>query len=174
MSKRAIARPGAPVARATGVSKICLNPTVPPVRIRSRTAQRAIDALPPIRASGTPRGRDQERAPHRRRQKTKIVPRDLAIGSVGGQAYDVTGRLRLGADSRSAATPLREATAEKHAVVIEISHLSKNFGARPALDDVSFRFEPGRVTAFLGPNGSARRRRCAFCSGLSARHPVMP
>ena len=52
--------------------------------------------------------------------------------------------------------------------MIEISHLSKNFGARPALDDVSFRVEPGRVTAFLGPNGSGKTTTMRILLGLES------
>lgn len=50
--------------------------------------------------------------------------------------------------------------------MIEISHLSKNFGARTALDDVTFRVEPGRVTAFLGPNGSGKTTTMRILLGL--------
>jgi ABC-type polar amino acid transport system ATPase subunit len=36
------------------------------------------------------------------------------------------------------------------------THLSKRFGAVPALDDVSIELHPGSITAVLGPNGSGK------------------
>ena len=38
--------------------------------------------------------------------------------------------------------------------MIEISGLSKTYGGKQALDDVSFRAEQGKVTALIGPNGA--------------------
>lgn len=40
--------------------------------------------------------------------------------------------------------------------MIEVTHLTKRFGAKVAVDDLSFRVEPGRVTGFLGPNGAGK------------------
>jgi ABC-2 type transport system ATP-binding protein len=40
--------------------------------------------------------------------------------------------------------------------VIEVSHLTKRYGQVLAVDDLSFRAEPGRVTGFLGPNGAGK------------------
>ena len=40
--------------------------------------------------------------------------------------------------------------------MIEVSHLSKRYGTVLAVDDLSFRAEPGRVTGFLGPNGAGK------------------
>lgn len=50
--------------------------------------------------------------------------------------------------------------------MIEVERLVKRFGARRALDDVSFRVEPGRVTAFLGPNGSGKTTTMRIILGL--------
>ena len=44
----------------------------------------------------------------------------------------------------------------KSGIPIEISGLSKRFGAVTAVDDLSFTVEPGRVTGFLGPNGAGK------------------
>ncbi len=41
------------------------------------------------------------------------------------------------------------------------SGLTKVYPKVRAVDGLSFTVEPGRVTGFLGPNGSARRPRCA-------------
>jgi ABC-2 type transport system ATP-binding protein len=40
--------------------------------------------------------------------------------------------------------------------VIDVRSLRKTFGSTIAVDDLSFRAEPGRVTGFLGPNGSGK------------------
>jgi ABC-2 type transport system ATP-binding protein len=40
--------------------------------------------------------------------------------------------------------------------VIEASGLTKTFGGRTAISDVSFRVEPGEVVGFLGPNGAGK------------------
>jgi ABC-2 type transport system ATP-binding protein len=40
--------------------------------------------------------------------------------------------------------------------VIEVSNLTKRYGSLLAVDDLSFRAEPGRVTGFLGPNGAGK------------------
>lgn len=39
---------------------------------------------------------------------------------------------------------------------IVVSRLTKIYGSAPAVDDLSFRVEPGRVTGFLGPNGAGK------------------
>lgn len=39
---------------------------------------------------------------------------------------------------------------------LEIDHLTKRYGDNLAVDDLTFRVEPGRVTGFLGPNGSGK------------------
>ncbi len=39
---------------------------------------------------------------------------------------------------------------------IEIHSLSKHFGSVQAVDDLSFQVAAGRVTGFLGPNGSGK------------------
>ncbi|WNB86397.1 ABC transporter ATP-binding protein [Cellulomonas sp. ATA003] len=49
---------------------------------------------------------------------------------------------------------------------IEISHLSKTFGAVRAVDDLSFTVQPGRVTGFLGPNGAGKTTTLRMLLGL--------
>jgi len=40
--------------------------------------------------------------------------------------------------------------------MIDIHHLSKRFGPKLAVDNISFTVQPGRVTGFLGPNGAGK------------------
>ncbi len=49
---------------------------------------------------------------------------------------------------------------------IEINGLSKHFGPVLAVDDLSFTVEPGRVTGFLGPNGSGKTTTLRMLLGL--------
>lgn len=49
---------------------------------------------------------------------------------------------------------------------IEISQLTKHFGEVRAVHDLSFTAEPGRVTGFLGPNGSGKTTTLLILLGL--------
>lgn len=49
---------------------------------------------------------------------------------------------------------------------IEIHGLSKSFDAVRAVNDLSFTAEPGRVTGFLGPNGSGKTTTLSMVLGL--------
>ena len=40
--------------------------------------------------------------------------------------------------------------------MIEVNHLTKRYGSRTAIEDVTFRVEKGEVLAFLGPNGAGK------------------
>jgi ABC-2 type transport system ATP-binding protein len=52
------------------------------------------------------------------------------------------------------------------APVVEIRGLTKRFGGTTAVDDLSFRIEPGRVTGFLGPNGAGKSTTLRMILGL--------
>jgi ABC-2 type transport system ATP-binding protein len=41
-------------------------------------------------------------------------------------------------------------------IVIEVEHVSKVFGNRKAVDDISFKVEKGEILGFLGPNGAGK------------------
>jgi ABC-2 type transport system ATP-binding protein len=53
--------------------------------------------------------------------------------------------------------------------VIEAKHLTKRYGQRAAVDDLSFTVRPGIVTGFLGPNGSGKSTTMRMIMGLD--HP---
>jgi len=50
--------------------------------------------------------------------------------------------------------------------VIEVEHLSKQYGPKTAVDDVSFVVRPGSVTGFLGPNGAGKSTTMRMIMGL--------
>ena len=52
--------------------------------------------------------------------------------------------------------------------MIESEDLTKRFGGRTVVHDVSFRCEPGTVTGFLGPNGAGKTTTMRMLCGLSA------
>ncbi|MEU1883002.1 ABC transporter ATP-binding protein [Streptosporangium sp. NPDC020072] len=54
--------------------------------------------------------------------------------------------------------------------MIEVSRLSKRYGAKTAVDDVSFTVRPGTVTGFLGPNGAGKSTTLRVLLGLD--HPT--
>ena len=50
--------------------------------------------------------------------------------------------------------------------MIVADHLTKRFGTRTAVSDVSFTVPPGRVTGFLGPNGAGKSTTMRMIVGL--------
>jgi ABC-2 type transport system ATP-binding protein len=50
--------------------------------------------------------------------------------------------------------------------MIEIEGLSKRYGAKLAVDDISFTVQPGKVTGFLGPNGAGKSTTMRMIVGL--------
>jgi ABC-2 type transport system ATP-binding protein len=50
--------------------------------------------------------------------------------------------------------------------VIEVSNLSKRYGDRPAVDDVSFSVEEGEIFGILGPNGAGKTTTVESIAGI--------
>ncbi|SDF50859.1 ABC-2 type transport system ATP-binding protein [Blastococcus fimeti] len=50
--------------------------------------------------------------------------------------------------------------------MITVSGLTKRYGDRTVVDDVSFTLEPGTVTGFLGPNGAGKTTTMRMMTGL--------
>jgi ABC-2 type transport system ATP-binding protein len=53
--------------------------------------------------------------------------------------------------------------------MIELQRLSKRFGSKIAVDDISATIQSGRVTGFLGPNGAGKSTTMRMIMGLD--HP---
>ncbi|MFB7614642.1 ABC transporter ATP-binding protein [Kitasatospora sp. NPDC056181] len=52
--------------------------------------------------------------------------------------------------------------------MIEVNELTKTYGGRTAVDDLSFTVRPGQVTGFLGPNGAGKTTTLRLILGLDA------
>src|SRR5256885_15443774 len=52
--------------------------------------------------------------------------------------------------------------------MIDARGLTKNYGDKRAVDDLSFTVQPGTVTGFLGPNGSGKSTTMRLILGLDA------
>ena len=51
-------------------------------------------------------------------------------------------------------------------MLVEAQGLTKRYGGRLAVDDLSFTVEPGKVTGFLGPNGAGKSTTLQLMLGL--------
>jgi ABC-2 type transport system ATP-binding protein len=51
--------------------------------------------------------------------------------------------------------------------MIDVTNLTRTYGGHRAVDDVSFRAQPGRVTGFLGPNGAGKSTTMRVMVGLT-------
>lgn len=51
--------------------------------------------------------------------------------------------------------------------MITVSHLTKSYGGRTVVDDLSFELAPGRVTGFVGPNGAGKSTTMRMMVGLA-------
>ena len=50
--------------------------------------------------------------------------------------------------------------------MIEVSHLTKRYGSRLAVDDVSFTVEDGVIYGLLGPNGAGKSTLIKVLTGV--------
>lgn len=52
-------------------------------------------------------------------------------------------------------------------MVIELNHVTKRYGRKVALDQVSLQFESGKIYGLLGPNGSGKSTTLKMITGLA-------
>jgi ABC-2 type transport system ATP-binding protein len=52
--------------------------------------------------------------------------------------------------------------------MIEVNHLTKHYGEVVAVDDLSFRVQPGEILGFLGPNGAGKSTTMRIVAGFVA------
>jgi len=50
--------------------------------------------------------------------------------------------------------------------MIELSHVSKRFGIKSAISDLSFKIAPGDIVGFLGPNGAGKTTTMRLITGI--------
>lgn len=53
--------------------------------------------------------------------------------------------------------------------MIELTHLTKRYGDKTVVDDLSLTCHPGTVTGFLGPNGAGKSTTLRMLTGLTRR-----
>src|SRR5829696_9546811 len=81
--------------------------------------------------------------------------------------FAASGRRGQGALRRCLASrPERPVATE--AMMITVSGLTKKYGERTVVDDVSFSLDPGTVTGFLGPNGAGKTTTMRMMTSLVA------
>ena len=52
--------------------------------------------------------------------------------------------------------------------MIEVEHVTKRYGEKVAVEDLTFTVRPGIVTGFLGPNGAGKSTTMRMMLGLDA------
>ena len=50
--------------------------------------------------------------------------------------------------------------------MLEVRHLFRSFRGIPAVEDISFRIEPGEIVGFLGPNGAGKSTTVKIITGM--------
>ena len=62
--------------------------------------------------------------------------------------------------------PPNEATADSHDVVVNVEGLTKSFGGKTVVRDLSMQVRRGQIYGFLGPNGSGKTTTLRMLCGL--------
>src|SRR5699024_4670480 len=98
------------------------------------------------------------------------VPHVPEVGSRGSEAPTFVGPR---CDPRSipgTACPLHRGAmtkAPRTTAALDVRGLTKRYGSRVAVDDLTFSCTPGSVTGFLGPNGAGKSTTLRILTGLA-------
>src|SRR5262249_4731855 len=89
-------------------------------------------------------------------------------GVLGGHPPGGVGRIIIATDAggRAGRPELGASRLERIFPMIEGRGLTKRYGAKVAVADLSFGVEPGKVTGFLGPNGAGKTTTMRLILGL--------
>src|SRR5690606_504555 len=149
------------------------------VRIRSEPAVEPRDADQLPRPPCPCRRRRPRAAPHpprvagclllrhpARHLARYLAPRDVAPASFLRGIRPRTDTPH-GGRAAPAALPTVETYPDEGGTMIEARGLSKRYGDRVAVDDISFTIEPGHVTGCLGPNGAGKATSMRMIVGLT-------
>src|SRR5438045_9611016 len=63
---------------------------------------------------------------------------------------------------------VRRSSNVDHRGMIEVEHVTKRYGEKVAVDDLTFEVRPGIVTGFLGPNGAGKSTTMRLVLGLDS------
>jgi ABC-2 type transport system ATP-binding protein len=86
----------------------------------------------------------------------------------GRSAVPASPASAAGVPEHALAGSLRPAGARRDGGAIVARGLSKHYGEKVAVDDLSFEVQPGHVTGFLGPNGAGKSTTMRMIMGLDA------
>src|SRR5581483_2049981 len=75
-------------------------------------------------------------------------------------------RSRCGWCRRALPTRPGQGCLKEPSSLIAVERLTKSYGSSRAVDDVTFRVAPGKVTGFLGPNGAGKSTTMRLILGL--------
>src|SRR4051794_35421596 len=171
-SARAIRVPA--TAATAGDHEPGVGPAAPPTAIDTvpSRATRASNQMLRVRRPGQMRAR----IPMRRSVGRRGRPADRPFGEPARQLSDdavapsVDVKSLLPADAGPGPVPAdfspTARTPSPEVSMITVSGLTKQYGTRTVVDDVSFALEPGTVTGFLGPNGAGKTTTMRMMTGL--------
>src|SRR5690606_13744112 len=98
---------------------------------------------------------------HRHARRSSRPPVPSVQKTTGGKPCGRCARVVRGRRTR----PLPR---NERGTVIEVEHLTKRYGPRTAVHDVSFRVDKGEIVGFLGPNGAGKSTTLRMLTGFLA------
>lgn len=81
-------------------------------------------------------------------------------------AQDAVRALRLPRCARTRPLPRWRKICRRKPTMLKIDHLTKRYGERIAVDDLSLQIRPGEICAFIGHNGAGKTTTLKACCGI--------